>query len=65
MNTDGRIEFTEEMRKDYTILIPNMAEIHFELLNRVLKQHGYKTELLRTHGREIVDEGLNTVHNDT
>jgi len=65
MNTEGRIEFTEEMRKDYTILIPNMAEIHFELLNRVLKQHGYKTELLRTHGREIVDEGLNTVHNDT
>ncbi len=53
------------MRKDYTILIPNMAEIHFELLNRVLRQHGYKTELLRTSGREIVDEGLNTVHNDT
>ncbi len=65
MNTEDRIEFTKEMRKDYTILIPNMAEIHFELLNRVLKQHGYKTELLRTSGREIVDEGLNTVHNDT
>ena len=65
MNTEGRIEFTEEMRKDYTILIPNMAEIHFELLNRVLRQHGYKTELLRTNGRDIVDEGLNTVHNDT
>ncbi len=65
MNTEDRIEFTEEMRKDYTILIPNMAEIHFELLNRVLRQHGYKTELLRTSGREIVDEGLNTVHNDT
>ncbi|MCR5522130.1 MAG: 2-hydroxyacyl-CoA dehydratase [Clostridia bacterium] len=65
MNSEDRIEFTKEMRKDYTILIPNMAEIHFELLNRVLKQHGYKTELLRTTGREIVDEGLNTVHNDT
>lgn len=65
MNSEDRIEFTEEMRKDYTILIPNMAEIHFELLNRVLRQHGYKTELLRTSGRDIVDEGLNTVHNDT
>ncbi len=65
MNSDDRIEFTKEMRKDYTILIPNMAQIHFELLNRVLKQHGYKTELLHTSGREIVDEGLNTVHNDT
>ena len=65
MNTEGRIVFTEEMRKDYTILIPNMAPIHFELLNRVLKQHGYKTALLKTTGREIVDDGLNTVHNDT
>ncbi len=65
MNSEDRIEFTKEMRKDYTILIPNMAQIHFELLNRVLKQHGYKTELLHTSGREIVDEGLNTVHNDT
>ncbi len=65
MNSEARVEFTEEMRKDYTILIPNMAEIHFELLNRVLRQHGYKTELLRTSGRDIVDEGLNTVHNDT
>ncbi|MBR4452590.1 MAG: 2-hydroxyacyl-CoA dehydratase [Clostridia bacterium] len=65
MNSEDRVEFTEEMRKDYTILIPNMAEIHFELLNRVLRQHGYKTELLRTSGRDIIDEGLNTVHNDT
>ena len=65
MNTQDRIEFTKEMRKDYTILIPNMAQIHFELLNRVLKQHGYKTELLKTTGRDIVDDGLNTVHNDT
>ena len=53
------------MKKDYTILVPNMAEIHFELLVRVLKQHGYKAELLRTNGREIVDEGLKYVHNDT
>ena len=65
MNSEGRIEFTQEMRKDYTILVPNMAEIHFELIARVMIQHGYKTELLRTTGREIVDNGLNYVHNDT
>ena len=65
MNTEGRVIFTKEMKKDYTILVPNMAEIHFELLVRVLKQHGYKAELLRTNGREIVDEGLKYVHNDT
>ncbi len=53
------------MKKDYTILVPNMAEIHFELLVRVLNQYGYKAELLRTNGREIVDDGLKYVHNDT
>lgn len=65
MNTEGRVLFTKEMKKDYTILVPNMAEIHFELLVRVLGQYGYTAELLRTNGREIVDEGLKYVHNDT
>ena len=65
MNTEGRVIFTKEMKKEYTILVPNMAEIHFELLARVLRQHGYNAELLRTNGREIVDEGLKYVHNDT
>ena len=65
MKTEGRVIFTKEMKRDYTILVPNMAEIHFELLARVLRQHGYNAELLRTNGREIVDEGLKYVHNDT
>ncbi|MBO4893927.1 MAG: 2-hydroxyacyl-CoA dehydratase [Clostridia bacterium] len=65
MNTENRVIFTKEMKKDYTILIPNMCEIHFELLLRVLRQHGYNAELLHTNGREIVDEGLKYVHNDT
>ena len=28
----GRVEFTKEMKKDYTILIPGMLDIHFTLL---------------------------------
>ena len=31
----GRIEFTKEMRKTYKILFPNMAEIHFRILQNV------------------------------
>ena len=58
-------EFTEAMRKDYTILIPNMCAIHFEIIKNVFLNHGYKVELLTTTGREIVDEGLKYVHNDT
>ncbi len=65
MENTGRVEFTREMKKEYTILTPNMAPIHFELIKNVLESFGYKIELLRTTGREIVDEGLKYVHNDT
>ena len=65
METASRVEFTREMKKEYTILTPNMAPIHFELIKNVLESFGYKIELLRTTGREIVDEGLKYVHNDT
>ncbi len=60
-----RVEFTREMKKDYTIITPNMAPIHFELIKNVLESFGYHVALLRTTGREIVDEGLKYVHNDT
>ncbi len=60
-----RVEFTREMKKDYTIITPNMAPIHFELIKNVLESFGYHVDLLRTTGREIVDEGLKYVHNDT
>lgn len=59
------LEFTKEMKKDYTILIPNMAPIHFELLKNVFVQYGYRVELLKNTGRAVVDEGLKYVHNDT
>lgn len=61
----SRVEFTREMKKDYTIITPNMAPIHFELIKNVLESFGYHLDLLTTTGREIVDEGLKYVHNDT
>jgi len=61
----SHVEFTQEMKDTHTILIPNMAEIHFELVSGVLKSYGYKVELLKTTDRGIVDEGLKYVHNDT
>lgn len=61
----NRVEFTREMKKDYTIITPNMAPIHFELIKNVLESFGYHIDLLRTTGREIADEGLKYVHNDT
>jgi len=60
-----RIVFTKEMRRDYTILIPNMAPIHFELLRELFRKNDYNVELLRSEGHEVVDAGLKYVHNDT
>ena len=64
-DSKGRLLFTEEMRKDYTILIPMMMPIQFTFLERIFNNNGYKVELLRTTGRKIIDEGLKNVHNDT
>ena len=63
IDTD-RVEFTKDMM-DYTILAPNMLDIHFSLLINVFGQYGYKVELLKNDGRTVVDEGLKLVHNDT
>jgi len=60
-----RIEFTEDMRKTYKILLPNMLNLHFEILQGAMRGLGYNVELLTTDGRDIVDEGLKYVHNDT
>ncbi len=59
-NEQGRLLFTEEMRKEYTILIPMMLPVHFTLLENIFNLHGYKVELLKTTHRSIVDEGLKT-----
>lgn len=64
-NQNGRLLFTEEMRKEYTILIPMMLPIHFALLEQIFINNGYNLELLKTNHRGIVDEGLRNVHNDT
>lgn len=57
--------FTDDMKKDYTILIPNMLPVHFKLIGKVMRNYGYNVELLETSGREIADAGLKSVHNDT
>lgn len=60
-----KIVFTKEMAKDYTILIPMMCPIHFELIKNVLVNSKYKVELLTNTGPSVVNAGLEYVHNDT
>ncbi len=59
------VPFTEEMKKDYTILVPNMLPIHFKLLISLFKANGYNIELLETNGPQIAETGLKYTHNDT
>ena len=61
----GRLLFTKEMKDEYTILLPMMAPIHFNILRNVFTHYGYKTVLLDTKGPEIAQVGLKYVHNDT
>ncbi len=62
--TDGYPVFTREMKKDYTILVPDMLPWHFDLLVHVMRQEGYKVEVLHNDSRAVIDEGLKHVHND-
>ncbi|MBS6861634.1 MAG: 2-hydroxyacyl-CoA dehydratase [Clostridiales bacterium] len=64
-NKKGRLLFTKEMKKEYTILCPMMLPIHFALFVDVFRSCGYKVELLTNDGPSIVQEGLKYVHNDT
>ena len=59
------IPFTEEMKKDYTVLVPNMLPMHFTLICKVFQNFGIHAELLTTSGQKIKDTGLKYVHNDT
>ena len=59
-----KVPFTKEMKKDYTILIPQMAPIHFELIEAAVKSEGYHVELLRECTPHTVETGLKYVNND-
>ena len=55
--------FTKDMR-DYKILIPQMAPIHFELIETAVRSCGYNVELLRNCTDHTVETGLKYVNND-
>ena len=59
-----RVVFTEEMRKEYTILCPDMSPIHFNLLEAAFRSCGYKIDVLPRADRTAVDLGLKYVNND-
>ena len=59
-----RVVFTEEMRKNYTIICPQMSPIHFDLLLPAFQAAGYNLSIPDVPARECVDVGLKFVNND-
>ena len=59
-----RITFTKDMKKDYTILCPQMSPIHFDLIEPAIRSFGYQVEVLQNDNRSAIDTGLKYVNND-
>ncbi len=59
-----KVVFTEEMRKEYTILCPQMSPIHFDILEPAFNACGYHFEVLNNDNKHSVDMGLKYVNND-
>ncbi len=58
------VDFTQKMKKEYTILAPDIFPTHMRLLREIFVARGYKLEILRYEGKDVIDTGLKYVHND-
>ncbi len=59
-----RVKFTLKMKKDYTILSPSMAPIHFRLLRPVFQRQGFRVDIMENEGPEVLQLALKYLHND-
>lgn len=58
-----RVVFTEEMRKNYTIISPQISPFHLDLVAPALNRHGYRVEVMQDSA-DAVATGLKYVNND-
>jgi len=60
-----KVFFTKDMKQQgYTILCPQLAPIHFDLLEAAVQSLGYNLHLLRDCTEHTVETGLKYVNND-
>ncbi|MBQ9797204.1 MAG: 2-hydroxyacyl-CoA dehydratase [Clostridia bacterium] len=57
-------EFTKEMKETHTILAPDIFPIHMELIKEIFSMYGYKLDILKSRGKQVIDKGLEHIHND-
>ena len=58
------LDFTKEMKKEYTIIAPDIFPTHMELLSELFKMYGYNLEVVHYQGKDVLDMGLSFIHND-
>lgn len=58
-----KAEFTKSMKSEYTILAPQMAPMHFDLIKHAFRAQGYNLVVL-PETKEALDCGLKYVNND-
>ena len=59
-----RPRFTAECQSTHTILAPQMAPIHFELMSTVLNKYNYRVVIPSMPDKAAIDLGLRYVNND-
>ncbi len=59
-----RREFTAEMKRRHTLLLPQMAPVQFRLIEAALIRCGYDVRLLENVSRDAVEQGVQYVNND-
>lgn len=63
--TNDYPKWDKSMKATHKILVPNMLPWHFLIIQELLKMEGYNVEVLTNDSRNVIDEGLKHVHNDT
>lgn len=59
-----RVIFTRKMKKNHTIIVPQMSPIHFKFIEKAFNEEGFKMAVIKTDIKGAVEQGLKYVNND-
>ena len=62
--TEEPVMFTAKMKKQHTIIAPQMSPIHFQFIETALRSANFNVVVLPSVNKDAVEEGLKYVHND-
>ena len=58
------MDFTKEMKKEYTIIAPDIFPMHMALIQAAFQLNGYNVQVVHYEGKQVIDTGLKYLHND-